>query len=682
MHACGHDGHMAIGLAVAERLTRNAPARGLRFLHQPAEEGHGGAEACVKDGALEGVEAALGLHLWNTLPVGTIGLNRGALMAAVDEFTIEIEGPGGHGAMPHETVDPILAAARSSRPCRSIVSREISPLDSAVVTIGRIQGGTAFNIIPKTVTLQGTARSFTPEAGRAPSRKDRPDRPGHGGRRRRDGEDRLRQAQRGHRQRSAHRGHGHRSRGADRGRGERRDRRADAGRRRHVGLSRAGPGLLFFVGCAPEGEQRPHHSSRFDFDERALGVGVAVLEAAARDVARRALTAASLPTLPVVALAVYLAAVLAIGSPGAGGPAATRPPSSWRTGRSARSGDSRGLASLTTGGSTTIALAALVYTHGVAGLWLDLAGALGSQRSASSWRARVRREGAVTLPEIIGRYYGTAARRVAARPRARFGDRLVRAADRDDPGRPDSAALGLRPTPALVLSTAVFVAYTALGGQFAVVAHRPAAVRPDARRDPGHRARSAPSRSGRPRRPAAGGLELPDLTRRSRLGDILAMLVLIGLPHLVGSDVTLKLLSCRDEMTARRAALLAAGSKIALRLLGRGVALAARKALPPMPPVEALPAAVLGLRASGARGPRPGRARRDDADLGGRRPPLRGRRHRARPRACPARAPAAPGRRPHPGAVYGAARPPDRAGPRPRRARDAEARLLDLRGRA
>jgi amidohydrolase len=94
MHACGHDGHMAIGLAVAERLTRNAPARGLRFLHQPAEEGHGGAEACVQDGVLEGVEAALGLHLWSGLPVGKIGLNRGALMAAVDEFTIEIEGPG------------------------------------------------------------------------------------------------------------------------------------------------------------------------------------------------------------------------------------------------------------------------------------------------------------------------------------------------------------------------------------------------------------------------------------------------------------------------------------------------------------------------------------------------------------------------------------------------------------
>ena len=164
MHACGHDGHMAIGLAVAERLS--APRPRLRFLYQPAEEGHGGAQACVKDGALEGVGAALGLHLWNTLPVGTIGINRGALMAAVDEFTIDIEGRGGHGAMPHETVDPILAAARIVEALQSIVSREISPLDSAVVTIGSIQGGTAFNIIPK-----------RPPDGHGPLLHARPDAP-------------------------------------------------------------------------------------------------------------------------------------------------------------------------------------------------------------------------------------------------------------------------------------------------------------------------------------------------------------------------------------------------------------------------------------------------------------------------------------------------------------------------
>jgi amidohydrolase len=287
MHACGHDGHMAIGLAVAERLTRNAPARGLRFLHQPAEEGHGGAEACVRDGALEGVEAALGLHLWSTLPVGKIGLNRGALMAAVDEFTIEIGGPGGHGAMPHETVDPILAAARVVEALQSIVSREISPLESAVVTIGRIQGGTAFNIIPKTVTLQGTARSFTAEAGRALPEKIA----------------RIVQGTAAAAGVTARIDYARLNgatvndpriadmviESAARIVGEENvvtDARTLAGEDMSVYLERV-PGCFFFVGCAPEGEHLPHHSARFDLDERALGVGVAVLEAAARDVAQQ-----------------------------------------------------------------------------------------------------------------------------------------------------------------------------------------------------------------------------------------------------------------------------------------------------------------------------------------------------------------------------------------------------------
>ena len=167
MHACGHDGHVAIGLAVAERLSRSPCASRFRFLFQPAEEGAGGAEACSADGVLEGVTAAFGLHLWNQLPVGKIGVNRGALLAAVDEFAIAVEGRGGHGASPHETADPIVAAARIIESLQSIVSREISPLDSAVVTIASVHGGTAFNIIPSSVRLTGTARSFTQEAGRA-----------------------------------------------------------------------------------------------------------------------------------------------------------------------------------------------------------------------------------------------------------------------------------------------------------------------------------------------------------------------------------------------------------------------------------------------------------------------------------------------------------------------------------
>ena len=168
MHACGHDGHVAMGLAVARVASPRIPRPyRLRFLFQPAEEGQGGAQACADDGVLEGVGAAFGLHLWSPLPVGKIGINRGALMAAVDQFEIDVEGRGGHGAAPHETDDTILAAARIVEALQSVVSREISPLDSAVVTVGSIHGGTAFNIIPGSVRLTGTARSFTETTGRA-----------------------------------------------------------------------------------------------------------------------------------------------------------------------------------------------------------------------------------------------------------------------------------------------------------------------------------------------------------------------------------------------------------------------------------------------------------------------------------------------------------------------------------
>lgn len=289
MHACGHDGHMAIGLAVAERLVRSIPERGLRFLFQPAEEGHRGADACVEDGALDGVGAALGLHLWNGIGLGRIGVNHGALMAAVDEFTIEIESPGGHGAMPHETVDPILAAARVIESLQSVVSREISPLDSAVVTIGRIQGGTTFNIIPRSVTLQGTARSFTPETGKALPEKIA--RIVHGtaaacGVAARIRYERLNGATVNDPRiadiviAAAARIVGQENVDTDA--------RTLAGEDMCVYLDRV-PGCFFFVGCAPEADRAagPHHSPRFDFDERALAIGVAVLEAAARDVAAR-----------------------------------------------------------------------------------------------------------------------------------------------------------------------------------------------------------------------------------------------------------------------------------------------------------------------------------------------------------------------------------------------------------
>ncbi|MEX0881169.1 MAG: amidohydrolase [Thermoanaerobaculia bacterium] len=287
MHACGHDGHIAIALAVAERLVREKPEPPVRFLFQPAEEGRGGAQACADAGVLEGVHAALGLHLWTPLPVGTVGVNRGALMAAVDEFTIDIEGRGGHGASPHEAADPVLAAARVVDALQSVVSREISPLDSAVVTVASIHGGTAFNIIPSTVRLTGTARSFTQATGRALPQKIERIVMGTAaacGVTARLRYERINDATVNNAKMAdlvidvASRLLGDEN--------VETDTRTLGGEDMSVYLARV-PGCFFFVGCAKEGPLRPHHSPVFDLDERALAVGTAVLEAAAREAARR-----------------------------------------------------------------------------------------------------------------------------------------------------------------------------------------------------------------------------------------------------------------------------------------------------------------------------------------------------------------------------------------------------------
>ena len=287
MHACGHDGHVAIAMAVAERLVREPPRGGLRFLYQPAEEGGGGAQECTDDGALDGVEATLGLHLWNPLPVGMIGVNRGALMAAVDHFTIDLEGRGGHGAAPHEAADPIVAAARVIESLQSVVSREISPLDSAVVTIGSVHGGTAFNIIPNSVQMTGTARSFTEATGRALPEKIGRIVTGTA-------------AACGVIAKIRY----ERVNGATVNDAKMADVVIDVARRllgeenvetetRTLGgedmsvyLDRV-PGCFFFVGCAREGPLRPHHSPEFDIDERALAIGTLLMEAAAREIVKR-----------------------------------------------------------------------------------------------------------------------------------------------------------------------------------------------------------------------------------------------------------------------------------------------------------------------------------------------------------------------------------------------------------
>jgi len=287
MHACGHDGHVSIGLALAERLARSEAAGRFRFLFQPAEEGAGGAQAAAADGVLEGVSAALGLHLWNQLPVGRVGVNRAALLAAVDEFSIEVTGPGGHGAAPHETFDTILAAARIIDALQSIVAREISPLDSAVVTIGSIQGGSAFNVIPTQVRMTGTARSFTPTTWTVLPGKIERIAAGTAAAAGVTAKVDYRRVNRATVNDPAMADLfievARRMLGEDNVETET---RTLGGEDMSVYLDRV-PGCFFFVGSAPDGPHRPHHSPRFDFDERALAIGLRLFEAIALEAARK-----------------------------------------------------------------------------------------------------------------------------------------------------------------------------------------------------------------------------------------------------------------------------------------------------------------------------------------------------------------------------------------------------------
>lgn len=168
MHACGHDGHVAIGLTVARLLNerRDDMAGSVKLVFQPGEEGAGGAESVIKDGALQNPEVSqiLGLHVWNEKPLGWYGVASGPVMASAGTFWITLTGKGGHGAMPHLAVDPVVAAAQIISAAQTISSRNVDPQHACVVSFCSIHGGEAFNVIPHEFKMKGTIRTFEPEA--------------------------------------------------------------------------------------------------------------------------------------------------------------------------------------------------------------------------------------------------------------------------------------------------------------------------------------------------------------------------------------------------------------------------------------------------------------------------------------------------------------------------------------
>jgi len=283
MHACGHDGHMAMGMGLAEWLAaRRGEVNGaVKLLFQPAEEGGNGAEAMVEAGVLENphVDVFVASHLWIERPVGSADVCDGAVLAAADKWECTVRGRGGHGAMPHHTADPIVASAQIINALQTVVSRNVPPLETAVVSVGAVHGGDAFNVIPGEVQMTGTVRTYDPTTremvvermravfegvaaacGSTVELRVRPLTPAviNDGSVaqvvRRAAEETLGVENVTHRERTT-------------------------GSEDAAFFMQRVPGCYFFLGAAnPErGLVFPHHSSRFDFDEEALVHGVAIL---------------------------------------------------------------------------------------------------------------------------------------------------------------------------------------------------------------------------------------------------------------------------------------------------------------------------------------------------------------------------------------------------------------------
>lgn len=281
MHACGHDGHTTMLLGLTEILQRNLDeVRGeVVLLFQHAEEQvPGGAVSMIEDGCLEGVDAIFGIHLWTPLPIGQVGVCSGPAMAATDRFEVEIVGQGGHGGFPHQTVDAVVVAAKVILDLQLLVSRYVDPLESAVVSVGKLGAGSSFNVIAERATLEGTVRTLSEEVRSLVERKmERIVKGVCEG----TGATYDLKYQRGYPPLVNHPAETDLVRRAIEGSGRCTlvEMKPIMGGEDFAYYLQEVPGCFFFVGAGNEdkGATYPHHHPRFDFDEDALSVGVEAL---------------------------------------------------------------------------------------------------------------------------------------------------------------------------------------------------------------------------------------------------------------------------------------------------------------------------------------------------------------------------------------------------------------------